>query len=385
MAQALIKAGHSVTMVCGNVINRNTGLNNKPFSKGFRRGIVDGIDVIEYELNYSNNLNFLKRIIIFIKFASFSIFVVFREPADIVFATSTPLTIGIPGLIARWFKKKKFIFEVRDLWPEIPRAMGIIKNSFVFWILSFFEGIIYKSANRIIALSPGIAEGIAKKGIIVDRIDIIPNGSDLDFFNLNKPIIKPKSIGQDLTAIFAGTHGLANGLDSVLDAAAILKKRGKKNIKIILVGDGKLKKRLILRANQESLENIKFLNYTPKIKLKYLFKNADIGLQVLENIPAFYYGTSPNKFFDYLAAGLPILNNYPGWIAELITKYKCGFSIEPCNAEIFADKLVYASKNFEELKQMGVNSKYLANKKFNMRTLEEKFVKCFENLINFNI
>src|SRR5690606_1454211 len=135
MAQSLIRNGHQVTMVCGSFGAGQTGL-TAPFDRGMRRGNVDGIDIIEFELPYSNSLSFLKRILIFLSFAFKSIKVAFTEIYDVLFATTTPLTAGIPGIFAKWFRRKPFVFEVRDLWPELPKAMGVIKNPIILWMMS---------------------------------------------------------------------------------------------------------------------------------------------------------------------------------------------------------------------------------------------------------
>jgi glycosyltransferase involved in cell wall biosynthesis len=379
MAQALITAGYDVTMICGSVVKGNTGLNH-PFVNGYRQGIVDDIDVIEFDLAYSNHMNYGERIKVFIKYILSSIRVVLREPTDIVFATSTPLTIGIIGIFARWFKKKPFIFEVRDLWPELPRAMGIVKNPLVLWLMNCLEWVSYKSANRLIALSPGIVKGITAKGVDVKKIEMISNGSNLNFFSEDISFNRPEGLGHnDLIAIFTGAHGVANGLDAVLDAASVIKKKDKQNIKIIFIGEGKLKLILKERAKREKLDNVIFLNSMPKPQLIGIMNNADIGLQILENVPSFYNGTSPNKFFDYIACGLPVLNNYPGWLADLIEKHQCGYVVDPNNPELFADKLIHAAENRDKLKQMGINSRNLAIKEFDIKILGKKFVKCFED------
>ena len=138
------------------------------------------------------------------------------------------------------------------------------------------------------------------------------------------------------------------------------------------------------RARFEKLDNIIFLDSMPKTQLISILKSADIGMQILDNIPGFYYGTSPNKFFDYLASGLPVLNNYHGWLADLIKEHKCGFAIDPHNPEEFANNLIYAAENPMELKQMGLNAKELAKKHFDMKILAKKFTKCFEEARNRN-
>ena len=309
MAQALIKSGHQVTMVCGSYANGTTGL-AQPFTNGRRRGSVDGIDVLEFDLNYGNHIKFFKRSWIFLKFALTSAKVALTEPSDVIFATSTPLTAGIPGVLARWIKRKPFVFEVRDLWPEIPKQMGVIKNPLVVAVLSLLEWATYHSATKLIALSPGMAEGIHNRGIEQKKVAVIPNGCDLALFGNNMSSEKNtyKENERKFTAVFSGTHGMANGLHAVLDAAVVLKRRGTKNIKLLLVGQGSEKESLKARVKNEDLYNVTFLEPISKVDLDKLFASADLGLQILRNVPAFYYGTSPNKFFDYLAAGLPVLN-----------------------------------------------------------------------------
>lgn len=373
MAQSLIRNGHQVTMVCGSFGAGQTGL-TQPFNKGMRRGMVDGIDIIEFELPYSNALSFLKRILIFLSFAFKSIKVALTEKYDVVFATTTPLTAGIPGIFAKWFRRKPFVFEVRDLWPELPKAMGVIKNPIVLWMMSVLEWTSYHSADRLVGLSPGIVDGIIKRGIAPEKVASIPNGCDLDIFASEHQAWRPEGVQPtDLMAIFTGTHGLANGLNAVLDAAAELKKRQRTDIKLVLVGDGMQKKALLERATELKLDNVIFHDPVNKAKLAGLMASADIGLQILANVPAFYYGTSPNKFFDYISAGLPVLNNYPGWLAELITKEQCGFAVPPENPQAFADALEQAANQRERLIEMGRNGQQVAREQFNRSILSQKF------------
>ncbi|ENW79483.1 hypothetical protein F909_03094 [Acinetobacter sp. ANC 3929] len=373
MAQSLIRNGHQVTMVCGSFGAGQTGL-TQPFDKGMRRGVVDGINIIEFELHYSNTLSFLKRILIFLSFAFKSIKVALTEQYDVVFATTTPLTAGIPGIFAKWLRRKPFVFEVRDLWPELPKAMGVIKNPVVLWLMSVLEWTSYHSADRLVGLSPGIVDGIIKRGIAPEKVASIPNGCDLDIFASEHQAWRPEGVQPtDLMAIFTGTHGLANGLNAVLDAAVELKKRQRTDIKLVLVGDGMQKKALVERATELKLDNVIFHNPVNKAKLAGLMASADVGLQILANVPAFYYGTSPNKFFDYISAGLPVLNNYPGWLAELITKEQCGFAVPPENPQAFANALEQAANQREQLIEMGRNSQQVAKEQFNRSILSQKF------------
>lgn len=378
MAKRLIERGHDVTMVCGSYSGGETGIKEE-FKKGRRRAFVDGIDVVEFDLSYSNSDGFIQRAFTFLKFAFYSVGIALIEKYDLVFATTTPLTAGIPGIFSRWFRGKPFVFEVRDLWPELPKEMGVIKNPIILWLMGVLEWVSYRSADRCIGLSPGIVNGIMKCGVPRDRISLVPNGCDLDLFSDDLKPWRPEGIKDtDLLAVFAGTHGEANGLDSVLDTANYLKSLGRVDIKFLLIGQGKLKSRLQKRAYDENLDNVIFHEPINKSRLAGLMASTDIGLQVLANIPAFYYGTSPNKFFDYISAGLPVLNNYPGWLAELITNHQCGYTVEANNPTAFGDALIHASENKNELKVMGANSKLLAKSEFNRVDLSNQFVDCLE-------
>jgi glycosyltransferase involved in cell wall biosynthesis len=374
MARKLIERGHQVTMVCGSFTGGNTGLSSS-YIRGVRRGLVEGIDVVEFDLAYSNHDGLVKRSFTFFKFAMRSSILALREPYDLVFATTTPLTAGIPGILARWLKGKTFVFEVRDLWPELPRAMGVIRNPLVLWAMEALEWASYRSAHALVGLSPGIVEGIIHRGIPCERITLVPNGCDLDLFAINASPLRPEGVAPtDLMAVFAGTHGMANGLDAVLDVAAELKRRGRGDIKLVLIGNGKLKQALMLRAANEGLDNVVFLDPVNKTRLARLLAASDLGLQVLANVPAFYFGTSPNKFFDYIAAGLPVLNNYPGWLAGIIRENNCGFAVVPENASSFADALEVAAADINALKEMGKRGRKLAQAQFDRCLLADRWV-----------
>lgn len=374
MAQRLVKHGHQVTMVCGSYGGGETGITDK-FVKGRRKGLVDGIDIIEFDLAYSNTDGFTKRAGTFFMFAFKSVGIALTHKYDVVFATTTPLTAGIPGIFARWLRFKPFVFEVRDLWPELPKQMGVIKNPLILSAMSILEWCSYRSAHRCVGLSPGIVEGIKKRGVKASKIALVPNGCDLNIFAEKVIPWRPNDVlDSDLMAIFTGTHGIANGLDAALDAAAELKLRGRTDIKLVLIGQGKLKAKLQLRVVEDKLENVIFHSPVNKIKLAQLMKGADIGLQLLANIPAFYYGTSPNKFFDYISAGLPVLNNYPGWLASMIKENNCGYAVEPDNASAFADALEHAADNQTLLPKMGNNAQALAKREFDRHILADKWV-----------
>ena len=378
MAKRLLAKGHSVTMVCGSFVGADTGLKGA-FKKGRRRGNVDGIDVVELDLTYGNSEGFLSRVLTMFRYFFGATKFIFTEKYDLVFASSTPLTAGIPGIIAKWVRRKPFVFEVRDLWPELPKEMGVITNPVILFLMSLLEWISYHSADNIIALSPGISEGIERRGILSNAVTLVPNGCDLDIFDSKIESWIPKECASsELVALFSGTHGVANQLDSILDVAAELKFRGRNDIKFLLVGQGGQKAHLMDRAIAEDLDNIVFHDPVSKFDLAGLMASVDVGLQVLANVPAFYFGTSPNKFFDYISAGLPVINNYPGWLADMISKNNCGFVVPPENPKKFADALEMAAREKSKLAEMGHNSRMLAKRDFDRDDLADNWVKCLE-------
>jgi len=374
MARRFVRNNHKVTMICGTSEMSNTGLTG-PFIKGQRQGFIDGINVVEFDLPYSNKDHFFKRSITFFRFALKSILFALTHKYDLVFATSTPLTAGIPGIAATILRRKPFVFEVRDLWPELPKKMGVINNPFILFAMHVLEWLSYHSAKSCIGLSPGIVQGIQKQGVDCKHISMIPNGCDIQSMG---PIKSYDLNKKNFTAVFAGAHGIANGLDKVLDAAAVLNKMGRHDIRIEFIGDGKLKQDLQKRAIHEKLDNCVFHDPIPKTELIKVLKRADIGLMILANIPAFYYGTSPNKFFDYIACGLPVINNYPGWLADLITENQCGCAVPPDNPELLARALVALLDHPIRLKKMGLNSRALAEKMFDRDMLAEKWIAWVE-------
>ena len=211
---------------------------------------------------------------------------------------------------------------------------------------------------------------------------MIPNGCDLDVFSpARRSTLSLPSIGPgDFVAGFTGAHGIANGLDAVLDAAAELKKRGRSDIKVVLLGDGRQKDALVARARADGLANCVFLPPVSKMDVGKITASFDCGLMILADVPAFYYGTSPNKFFDYISAGLPVVNNYPGWLADMIGEHRCGIAVPPRDPKAFADALERLADDRPMREDMGRNSRWLAEREFNRADLAHRFAIFLERI-----
>ena len=378
MSQRLIDAGHQVTMITGvyDVSDLRVEL-KKPVNEYE----VDGINVMCIAEPYGNKMSFARRVLAFGRFAQTATKIIRKLDADLIFATSTPLTVGIPGMKGAKHLRVPFVFEVRDLWPELAVTMGIIKNPFFIWYLRKLERKIYMSAHKIIALAPGIRDGICKTGYPADKVVIIPNSSDIDLFKPGKEKLLDNRFGapEDFRLVFTGAHGMANGLDAVLDAAMELKRRGITGVKFVFIGQGSQRERLIKRSIEEGLESItSWVPLIPKEELACILPKMDVGMMILKNVPSFYYGTSPNKFFDYIAAGLPVLNNYPGWLSDMITEHKCGMVVPPDDPKAFADAVVWMKDNPYELHAMGERSRNLAESEFSRDRMGTLFVEALE-------
>lgn len=380
-ARALIQRGHRVTMVCGRHDRSALALPWDAKERWFR-GEIDGIDVIALPLNYSNSDGLLRRTQVFLRFAFRSIRIAFRERHDVLFATSTPLTAALPGVVLKLFRpRSRFVFEVRDLWPELPKALGL-RNPILLGGMSLLEWLAYWTADACIGLAPGIVEGIKRRGPRGLPVAMIPNGCDLELFTPAKrsTLTVPGVAPGDFVAGFTGAHGVANGLDAVLDAAAELKLRGRIDIKLILIGDGKCKDDLIARAQREGLENCLFFASVKKTEIARVTASFHCGLQILADVPAFYFGTSPNKFFDYISSGIPIVINYPGWLAEIVASNDCGIAVRPRDPAALADALMFLADQGQSRQRMGRAARGLAETSFSRSSFANQFCDVMEDV-----
>jgi glycosyltransferase involved in cell wall biosynthesis len=365
LVRTLVERGHEVTVLCGH--NWRDRTLEVPAGRLIEQEL-DGFHLVQIGVYYSNHQSFAARVASFLRFAVLACREVLRRDTELIFASSTPLTVSLPALGARWLKGTPYVFEVRDLWPDLPIEMGILRNPLLRGALLFWEATVYRWAWRLVALAPGIQSGIERKAAVpAEHIAMIPNGCDT--VNLRPlPPRRPRThleLPDDALVLgYTGTHGPANGLDAVLDAAAVLRRRGIEGIAFVLIGDGREKPRLAARAAAEGLANVHFRGLVTKATYNEVLAELDLGLQILLDVPGFRYGTSPNKFFDYLAAGRPVLVNYPGWMSELVTEAACGVAVPPNDPEAFADAVEVLLERRRELPEMGRRARGLAEERF---------------------
>lgn len=382
MAKALAARGHEVTIACASWSQSETGLSGEVVD-GMRRGRVEDFDVIEFVIPYDQSFGPADRLKSWLKFARATVALAKQNDYDLLFSTSTPLTVAIPGIFTKRTRgKRPFVLEIRDLWPELPKALGY-KNPIGLAGMQWLEKAAYRAADGGVGLSPGIVDGMVKGGMNRAHVAMIPNGCDIETF---RPAEGPKRFELpgvnegDFVALFTGTHGRANGLGALLDAAKVLKERDIDDIKLVFIGTGGEKQELMQRAKNEDLPNCVFHDAVPKVKLAQLAAQADVGLMCLANVPGFYYGTSPNKFFDYLASGIPVLVNYPGWMADMVKDHDLGVAVPPENAEAVADALIAMRAHPEVLAKQGRNSRALGEREFDWKHLGGQFADHLEEI-----
>jgi glycosyltransferase involved in cell wall biosynthesis len=250
---------------------------------------------------------------------------------DVVYASSPHLLSGVAGWAIARLRGARFVLEVRDLWPQILVDTGRMRaGSPMHRLVRALELFLYRRADAIVVLAEGVAQAIIDDRIPPERIHFIPNAADpADFVaTLPRADLRARYGFDGVTIIYAGAHGPANGLDFVLDAAAEVA-ADLPHVRFVLVGDGLSKPALMARAEREHLANVTFLEAVPKQEMPDLLAATDAGLHVLADLPLFLYGVSPNKLFDYMAAGLPVLTNTAGEVGEIVKRNDAGVVVEP--------------------------------------------------------
>jgi len=386
-AKKMIEEGHEVEVITANIDYKNA---KKRFKKksGTITKIVDGI-TIKYVPVYSNfRGSFFKRMIFFISYFFSSIYAaISSSKIKIIYSVSTPLTVGLLGLIISKLKKVPMVFEVTDVWPDAAIQTGVIKSRLIIKISKFIENICYKGSSKIICLSKGIQSNIVNKGVERNETILVPNGVDLKLFdethkinNLENLTRREYNFGDDFIAMYLGAHGAYNSLFTIIEAAKDIKKFEK--IKIVFVGDGDEKKKLQEYAQKNDLNNIIFIGTVKRRESIKLLKTADIFM-LPNRKGSFFECNLPNKLFDYLVSAKPILVSGAGETSELILETGSGYVVDAEDANAFSSsilKLFNLSK--DERNDMGNKGKEFVSSKFNREDQALLLTNLFYDLLN---
>lgn len=379
MAKRMVAAGHEVDMVT------SLRKEQKKHTNWFTTDEA-GIRVHWYPVPYSNKMSYFKRVSAFFAFALAAKKKAASLHGDVIFATSTPLTIALPAVLAARKLKIPMVFEVRDLWPEMPIAMGALKNPALQFFAKKLEKWAYQNSAAIVALSPGMKEGILKTKYPEKKIAVIPNSSDnLEFIHHDKAAMKFRSdrewLGDKPLLLYAGTFGRVNGVEYIVKVAKELKKLNS-NIRILLVGDGAEKEKVIAKSKDIGVfeDNVFFEPAMVKKDVPILFSASTMTSNLVTDIPE-ARANSANKFFDSLAASKPILLNHGGWMHDIVKSHDCGLAMWRQPIEIVAAELHEKMNSDVWLKQAAVAAKTLAVQEFDRDLLADHLMSVISAVV----
>ncbi len=364
LAKGLVEHGIVVELITAH---------NKPYPLTTK---IDGITVHYLPVFYENGQGFLSRIYAFFKFMRLA-----RKKAreiknvDVCYATSTPLTIGLSALRIKREQNIPYFFEVRDLWPEAPVQMGVIKNKYLKKYLKYLEKRVYRHASQIVALSPGIKAQIEQEqpGKIVT---VIPNMSDIEFFvpeDKSPELETLFNVAGKFVVSYFGTIGLSNHLEYLLAAANESLKTGLP-VQFFIIGKGGQLKRLKYLVKHFGLTNVRFLPFQSKYNLRRVLNITDAAYVSFARKPILETN-SPNKFFDALAAGKLIITNTGGWVKDIVEQDHCGFYYDPDHPQEFVRQLQPFVEQETLLRQYHQNARRVAETRFAKSAQVAKLIK----------
>lgn len=329
LAKRLHDAGDQVTVVTA-FPNYPTGV----FQDGYRKGFameedMDGVRVLRRRHYATPNSGFFRRIVNWLSFVATSLTAVRKVgPVDVIFVQSPPLTLGLAVLAFSRLKRAPFVFNVSDVWPESAVQLGILRNRSAIWLAERLERHLYKRAARVTVPTPGILERLVARGIPRDKLFLLTNGVDVDVYQPQAPDpALARELGLDGHKIFlyAGTHGLSQGLDVILEAA---KRTSDPDILYVLAGEGADKDALVAKARAQKIDNVRFLPNQPKAAMPRFLNLAYAAVIPLKPLDVFR-SALPSKMFESMAIGQPIVGSLWGEAATLVESAGCGIVTQP--------------------------------------------------------
>ncbi len=368
-----VKVGHRVTVVTSPYYKSDIR------GEGFiSRSQIEGVNLIIINSPDSNKDSFLKRAWNAFRFSVVSVYFALTEPHDLVLSSSGPITTAIPGLISKWFRRKKLVFEVRDLWPKGGIELGKLNHQLAQKIALGFEKLIYRNSDLIVACSSGMASGVLDVHPEAPAL-VIPNSSDVDLFGVDTTLpVFPDGFDPALPLfIYAGSLGLMDDCSQIIEGAKRVKNL---EFNLVFIGDGAERAHLEKLREENSLEQkVWFLGLIPKTEVVKWFVLARASFVTFQDLPVLHTN-SPNKMFDSFAAGVPIIQSTRGWIAQLVIKSQCGINVDPTQPADFSEAIRLLAENPDLAREMGGNARKLAETEFNRTLLSNTYLQALTAL-----
>jgi glycosyltransferase involved in cell wall biosynthesis len=365
IGRRMVRRGDSVTIITGNSIyfsGKKAAGSKFPWS----REKVDGINVTRVHIPFGGSHSILPRIIGFLWFIPVGLLAgLFAEAPEVVVATSTPLTIGIPGYLLSRLRSVPFVLELRDLWPDCVVAWDLIRNKFMLGAGYWLESFLYRKAQKLLAVTDGIREELIRKGIDPARISVITNASDIELFNPSGPRADLLALAQvppdAFVCIHSGSMGFANWVELLLDSAEAL--RDSPSIHFVILGAGPQKERLVAEAARRELHTVHFIDAVSRLEVPQFLRSVHLGIAAFRPSPLTYIFL-PNKFFDYLACGLPVMVNFDGEARAHLEKNNAGICVKPDNIAGCAQAIKDLAASPERWHTMSANARRLSETRF---------------------
>ncbi|GEM_PF-203896 len=381
LARRLVERGHRVTIVSRDTRALELDRTERPRGRLVARERVDGIDVVYLSMPYSQFMSAAARMASFAGFTAAAAAAGLALPRpDVVFASSTPLTIGIPGVVVSRLKGVPFVFEIRDLWPAVPIELGMLRSRRLARWAERLEMSLYAQARKVIVLSEGSQTSLIERGVPADKLVFIPNASDLDLFRpdaVDPDFRRQHGLQDRFVALYTGAMGRANGLAQLVDAATVLKAAGDERVAFVCIGDGTERAAQQARAEGAGLDNVRFLEPVAKHRLAGIVGAADVTLTLFAPYPSLQ-SNSPNKFFDSLAAGRPVVVDLDGWLRRLVEREGAGAYVPAGDGPALAATLAALAAEPDVVTRMGLNARVLAEREFDRDLMADRLAEVLE-------
>lgn len=365
-ARCWMARGHQVTVVTGAYDRsdlRPTGLTSTV--------VVDGIEVRALNVRFSNRDRFVRRVMTYLALGAFAAWQAARRPYDVALVSCGPITLGAAALVARSVRRRATVMEVRDLFSDGIEQLGIVQNPVALAGLRSLEAGCYRTAHALVALSDTMGERLRERHHL-RRLAVVPNTANLELFG--HPQARPAALsGAGPHFVYTGTLGRANDCGQILRAARFLKSWSRSDIHIHLVGDGSERRAIQEEAESAGLDRVHFVPPIPKEALGAWLGAATAMILTLKPLPVFD-AVSPNKLFDALAAGLPVIQTTQGWIRGVLRDHDCGITVDPHRPEALAVAMVALSDDRPRRDRMARNARRVAGEAFGTERLADRML-----------